>query len=346
MAKNVVLLFDGTWNKPAEPKADGAYDGAESNICRLLRAVEDQPGQVAWYDEGVGTGRFERLRGGLFGYGLSENVRQGYAKLAELWEPGDPIFVFGFSRGAHTARSMVGMVRKCGLVPREGLGSKALDRLYDFYRRDDVKPGDAEAVRFRAERGAREPRMRCLGVFDTVGALGIPIGAFNWFNQRYEFHDTELSGIVENAFQALAVDEWRKPYRATLWDPKEKPGQTVEQCWFVGAHSDIGGGYRDGRLAQITLHWMAMKAAECGLKLDFGALPPLDGREHLDAAPHDSWKEFLSGLFALVSPRYLRPLLRTGYGRETIHPTVLEKIARSPRYRPENDGLKERWPSG
>jgi hypothetical protein len=240
------------------------------------------------------------------------------------------------------------MVRKCGLAPRErikrgaAIDERALAELYEFYRRKDVKPGDAEAVRFRAERGAREPTIRCLGVWDTVGALGVPIGAFNWFNQRYEFHDTELSRIVENAFHALAVDEWRKPYRPTLWDPKEKPSQNVEQCWFVGAHADVGGGYEDARLARVTLHWMAAKAAACGLAIDPAALPPLDGTEHVAAEPHDSWGAFLKGVYSLVSPKYYRPLLRATFGRETIHPTVLDRIAQRP-YRPENDGLKERW---
>ena len=158
------------------------------------------------------------------------------------------MFVFGFSCGAYTARSLVGMIRNCGLLPAGGSGdgpdSLAMLEAYELYRARDEGPDSEAAMAFRATRKSPLINIKCLGVWDTVGALGIPIESFEAFNkQAFEFHDVQLSGLVENAFHAVAVDENREPYKVTLWAPNERPRQVLEQRWFIGAHADVGGGY-------------------------------------------------------------------------------------------------------
>ena len=112
-------------------------------------------------------------------------------------------------------------------------------------------------MNFRATRQSPLIKIKFVGVWDTVGALGIPLESFGEFNKEaFEFHDTELSDIVENGIHAIAVDENREPYKVTLWTPKEKLKQTIEQRWFIGAHADVGGGYPSRALSDVTLRWM------------------------------------------------------------------------------------------
>src|SRR5207253_2581023 len=155
-----------------------------------------------------------------------------------------------------------------------------------------------------------------------VGAMGIPVESFGEFNkEQFEFHDTELSGIVKNAFHAVAVDEHRQPYAATLWDPKKKPDQTVEQRWFIGAHANIGGGYKDRQLSDMTLNWMQLKAQACGLELDPAAIPTVNEKNWAGTIA-DSFREFLSGLFHLFHRPYYRPIGRAEFGNEVVDDCV------------------------
>ena len=279
--KRLVLSFDGTWNTP---DGNGDEDGnTNTNVRRLHEAVLPRDGggtvQEAWYDRGVGTEWYNRLAGGVAGVGLSRNIRQGYRHLAEHYEDGDEIYVFGFSRGAYTARSLVGLIRNCGILkePDDMLVHEA----YLIYRTRDDGADSEQAKAFRREFARPgNVEIKCLGVWDTVGALGIPVQSFGFFNRHfYEFHDTKLSSTVKNAFQALAIDEHRQEYEATLWSPSERPDQRIEQAWFPGAHSNIGGGYPDDVLADVTLAWMFERARSCGLALDPQAKPVL-GEQH------------------------------------------------------------------
>ncbi|MBI3129692.1 MAG: DUF2235 domain-containing protein [Candidatus Tectomicrobia bacterium] len=335
MAKRLVVCFDGTWNTPDE---DGDIDGNTStNVHKFYEAVlpRDAGGteQVKRYDEGVGTKWYEKVRGGAFGVGLSENIQEGYRFLVDRYEEGDEVFILGFSRGGYTARSLVGMIRNAGLLKpaHKDLTSEA----YSLYRTRDGSADTENAVFFRRE-FSREIRIHFLGVWDTVGALGIPLQSFEWFNRGfYQFHDTELSGIVANAYHAVAIDEHRENYTATLWDPKEKPNQTVEQVWFVGAHANVGGGYPDCGLSDVTLDWMMKKTSGCGLALD-PAKAPRPAPDVAGLAVRDSYKEFLGGLYGLVSPRRYRTIGHTLYGAESLDTTVFERLSRDPDYRPKN----------
>lgn len=334
--KRLVVSFDGTWNTPEEDRADGS--GANTNVRRLHEAVlpRDAGGaeQATWYDRGVGTDWYNRLSGGITGVGLSRNIREGYQHLAEHYEDGDQIFLFGFSRGAYTARSLVGLIRNCGILktPDRDLVQEA----YQIYRTRDEGADSEQARAFRrAFAHERSPEITCLGVWDTVGALGIPVQSFDFFNRRfYEFHDTKLSSIVKNALQALALDEHRREYEATLWSPSERPDQRVEQAWFPGAHSNVGGGYPDDLLADVTLVWMMDRVASCGLALDPQSKPVI-GDPHWSQELRDSFAEFLRGIYRFFNARYYRPIGTTQYGCEWLDKAAIERFRRL-EYRPRN----------
>lgn len=271
--KRLVVCCDGTWNRPDQVQGELV---APTNVTKLALglAAEDEWGnpQLLHYERGVGTGRWERIRGGAFGLGLSRNVRSCYRFLAANYEPGDELYLFGFSRGAFTARSLAGLIRNSGILERRHL--ERIDDAYALYRarRPEAHPRRIEARIFRRMYSHDECTIRMLGVWDTVGALGIPARGWHllpWLNRRWEFHDTELSSRVRAAYQALAIDERRGPFEPTLWRRQEEAGeQTLEQVWFAGAHSDVGGGYPEPELAEIALLWMVDRARACGLEFD------------------------------------------------------------------------------
>jgi uncharacterized protein (DUF2235 family) len=305
MAKKLVVCCDGTWNTPRD----------ETNVTRTYRFLRSRLGNpqenkqaregvttcagrakdgsetLLFYDRGVGTNWFQRLSGGALGVGLSENVRDAYHFLAQEFAPGAEIYVFGFSRGAYTARSLCGFIKAAGLLERPSEGE--VWRAYlDYYATESrtlaqpqgwslravgdwlrKKVGDWVGANLRDFPRHQGVKIRFIGVYDTVGALGVPLPEAAKVNQRIVgFHDTNLSDLVEHAVQALAVDEQRGPYAPTLWtlEPGQSlgPGQTVLQVWFPGVHSDIGGGYRDKGIGDITLDFVMRQAALHGLTLD------------------------------------------------------------------------------
>jgi uncharacterized protein (DUF2235 family) len=335
--KRIVLCFDGTWDQPGN-SAVPAGARVESNVPRFAESIlsmgKNGVRQDVWYNEGVGTAWWNHLTGGAFGSGLDYHIIKGYEHLAQTYEDGDEVYIVGFSRGAYTARSLVGMVRNCGLL-RSNFPPELSWLAYGIYRTRDDGPDSAAARAFRST-FSREIPIQFLGVWDTVGALGIPFEFADKLNLLlYQFHDTELSGIVRNAYQAMALDEHRKSYDVSLWNPKVKPNQTIEQRWFLGAHGDVGGGEPDRRLSDITLRWMQDHAAALGLGL---ALTPVNGKNYL-APPTDSYARFLDGFLAEVQPPYFRRVLGTEFGHEVIDPTIDLRRASDPMYRPPNPGL-------
>jgi uncharacterized protein (DUF2235 family) len=280
--KRIVVCCDGTWNRPDAK--------SPTNVVKLANAVADSDGptqQRVLYHAGVGTGRFDRIRGGGFGWGLSRNVRDCYRFVVRSFEPGDQLFLFGFSRGAYTARSTVGLIRNAGILRRENLDR--VDEAYQLYRGrgDDRHPNGAESTRFRARYSHDEIAVRFVGVWDTVGALGIPGVPKFLCGRLWAFHDTELSSKVERAYQALAIDERRRPFVPSLWHRKRGDDNVLEQVWFAGVHSDVGGGYPDCALADVALWWMADKARAAGLALEADKLVV---RPKIDGELHDSFK--------------------------------------------------------
>ncbi len=330
MGKRIVVCCDGTWQR---------LDGERpTNVVRLAKAVlpadaEGRP-QVVILIDGVGTGRgttrlaraTDRLFGGLTGLGLEDTLAEAYRQLVFAYRPGDEIHVFGYSRGAYTARSLVGMIRNCGILARchadrvaealalyrsgaeadEPDGERSL--AFRAAHAPDVLTGtDERAWRERAHPGrdwsAAQPlRIRFLGVWDTVGALGVPE---RWtlaglVNRRHRFHDTCLSRRVEAARHAVAIDERRSTFEPALWDNVDELNGGARdgpyrQAWFPGVHSAVGGGGHDRALASHALLWVVQGAESQGLAFDAEALAEVaaeaDALGPLEPSPR-------SGLFA------------------------------------------------
>jgi uncharacterized protein (DUF2235 family) len=309
MAKRLVVCCDGTWNRPDQLDEGMA---APTNVSKLALAVAREDGggtaQLLHYQAGVGTRRLERFRGGAFGLGLSRNVRECYRFLVECYEPGDELFFFGFSRGAFTARSTVGLVRNSGILrSRHAARIKDAYRLYRS-RAPSAHPRESEARIFRRMYSHPDPDIHFVGVWDTVGSLGIPVDGVRLplVARLWSFHDTELSSHVRFAYHAVAIDERRGPFKPTLWQQQSGvEDQRLEQLWFAGVHSDVGGGYREPALSEVPLLWMAERAQECGLAFEPDAFESL--RPDALGQVHESLKGFY-----LVFPRHRRPLQADG----------------------------------
>jgi len=306
--KRIAIFCDGTWNRHDAPHP--------TNVVRLHAAAqartlgEDGVRQLSFYLHGVGAEeggnrvmRFiDHYAGGAFGAGLDERILRAYRFLIRNYQPGDQVFIFGFSRGAYTARSLVGLIRNCGVMETED--PVLLDLAMTTYRsrRDDDAPFEARVRRLRewlsphvatdAEDRAARPdpgactliRIAYLGIFDTVGALGVP-GVFKGlarvFNGKYQFHDTRLSAIVAAARHAISIDDRRATYPPTLWAEDsidwlnrntDLPGTPYQQLWFPGVHSTVGGGNSMLGIANATALWIAEGAAAQGLAFDPAAL--------------------------------------------------------------------------
>ncbi|UAW99454.1 DUF2235 domain-containing protein [Halopseudomonas nanhaiensis] len=257
--RRLILCLDGTWN--SNDKSD-----AITNVVKLMRLIPcigaDGISQIVYYDRGVGTGPGDRITGGFSGKGLDEKIIDAYRFLGNNYHPGDEIYLFGFSRGAYTARSLAGLIDIAGVIHPSCLGEQ-LDELQTIRRSNQTAQHKRAAIAAISGLRRHEPApIKCIGVWDTVGSLGIP---GDWarhksFASRWYFHDVHLGQHVDVALHALAIDEKRPAFPPTLWekpiDQPLPPGQVVEQVWFPGVHSNIGGSYADSRLSDITLDWM------------------------------------------------------------------------------------------
>ena len=362
MAKKIVLCFDGTWNDP----------GANTNVIKMYRSIrgEDKsPGRVGvlvpppdgptikWYDEGVGTKRGNKIRGGLTGRGLSQNILEGYKFLVDNYEDGDQIYLFGFSRGAYTARSLAGLIRNIGILHKgnaqeaEIEDNAVLMNGFWIYQRRDADADTEEAKFFRRNYSIDNVEIQFLGVWDTVGAMGIPLSSLDRVDRQYEFHDTALSRRVKNAYHALSMDETRPEFMPTLWTSKPKDGQRVEQVWFAGVHSEVGGGKRPS-LTDIPLRWMQEKARVNGLEFDPTQIACIHKEHYIRAqvsnhfAPpwrNAGWNPLGWNYYSLAARvRGIRPHVRPigGTQVECVHNLVLQKInAPNSSYAPANHGL-------
>ena len=331
--KRLILCCDGTWNS-----ADQVKNGTPcpTNVVKLAYRIakRDAAGmpQIVHYDQGVGTGNsLDRLTGGAFGEGLEDNIYRAYRFLIANYEPGDEIWLFGFSRGAFTARSVAGVIRKCGILSRSAV--QHYIKAVELYKLSDVHPDDPTAVEFRrlfSCCGNDSIKIRFIGVWDTVGALGIPLRGLRWVSRRdYTFHDTALSGTVELAYHALALDEHREPFRPSLWMEKRKPNQTIEQVWFPGVHSDIGGGYAESALSDITLDWMMNRARDAGLELDAEAM----AAHPLSPDPAGVIHHSKTGFYKFT--RGIDRAIDTG-GTQSVHASAIARWDNDPSYCPNN----------
>jgi uncharacterized protein (DUF2235 family) len=280
MPKNIVICTDGTW--------DGATE--DTNVVKLSRMLLRTSQQVVFYDDGVGVDGtpLEKLAGGAFGEGIFQKVKNGYSQIAQVYDQGDNLFLFGFSRGAYTARSIAGMIACCGL-PTGGFDDNLVETAFNAYRNPDQR---AAILATLGRYNLYDAKITMVGVWDTVGALGIP-ALFGGVEVDYEFLSTSLHPDVLNAYHAMAIDERREEFPATLWQAPVPPvqDQTLVQVYFAGVHSDVGGGYPETQLSDITYGWMAAKAEALGALFNDAALSPYEsiGPVYALGMKHESW---------------------------------------------------------
>jgi len=340
MPKRLVLCCDGTWNTP-DQESDGRP--CRTNVAKLAVALADTGAdgleQRVFYLRGVGTNRWDRIRGGAFGYGLSATVKEAYRLIVEHFDPGDELFLFGFSRGAFTARSTAGFLRNAGILRREHIDR--IEEAYALYRDRATHPRTTESQLFRRS-FAHEARIRFIGVWDTVGSLGIPVSGvpvIDKFNRRWQFHDTELSTWVDGAFQALGIDEQRRPFEPTLWQQKsDAVAQRLEQVWFAGVHGDVGGGYPDTGLSDIPLLWMVERAKEFGLAFGADSLVATSTGSTLQAVvvqpdPMGQLHDSREALYKVLPP-YHRPIGARDPANEYVGSSAIARLEGDPGYRP------------
>ena len=281
--KRLLVTCDGTWLNSDNGLLNGQI-AQPSNVSRIGWAIKetsrDGIPQVVHYQAGIGSqgSKLSREIAGAVGMGLRENVRESYSFVAINWRQGDEIFLLGFSRGAYTARSVGGLITEIGLLTRQGLPYFG-EIFEDFQHKNDPNyvskfpnepfPGKPafgrQYVQELSKRGLSQlgVPIKAIGVWDTVGSLGVPripflttLGLQSKSVREYSFYDTSLSENVENAFQALALDEHRSPFSPALWELRDNATTNMKQVWFPGVHSNVGGGYDDQEVSDITLAWM------------------------------------------------------------------------------------------
>ncbi|MBN9085189.1 MAG: DUF2235 domain-containing protein [Rhizobiales bacterium] len=352
--KRLVIYLDGTWNSV----------NSNTNVWRMRaltasKSLDGRP-QLIYYEIGVNG-----FLGGVFGQGLTENIRLAYEWLIENYSEGDEIYIFGFSRGAFTARSLAGLISIVGILKA---GSPiSITELFDRYKRSDEESIWKLKEDEDAGKGAnttmqekwllkysQPAKVKVVGVWDTVGSIGIKSFNIDGFSRStFSYLQTGLRIHIENGYHALSIDEHRSDFEPTLWsvrrprDPNAvvahpRTIESVEQRWFVGAHANVGGGYEADLLAQAPLRWMIKNAQRHGLT--FRSEVDLDG-DALHAGIADSYKEFGGGVYSLIYPRLFRTIGSAPEVREdgshtnvneTVDKTVFERWRADPTYRPQN----------
>ncbi len=379
--KQLVLLLDGTWDNTNTSDKDtniarirtlldralsqagsgtnpvGA-PGMAGHLWKPRRFADNGEECLVYYQPGLGstTAAINReLQSGAFGEGIGSKIREGYRFLSENYVPGDKICIFGFSRGAFAARSLAGYISAVGLLRPEQCTPELEARTWAFYRQ---KPAD----RYSGDRLALaqyvwppdEFAIELLAVFDTVGALGIPLVAFSRANAaKYGFHDVELNRVAKVNLQALAIDEHREAYSATTWrrTPFLQFNGKVEQVWFAGAHADVGGSMIvEATRAQqpyvglddISLDWM-LKRIRLHLPwfpINPGLGPHLSGTRDILGPQHEMrkfpWTLLPTTYRAIanvaVPHSWLHYSQASGYDRhaemlhESVHQSVIERL--------------------
>lgn len=328
MPKNIVIFSDGTGQEGGE--------GNNTNVYKLFNMIDDRSSeQVAFYDPGLGTG-WRKLTGGVAGAGMSTNILQCYEFIFEHFESGDKIFFMGFSRGAATVRSLSSFIHYFGILPKSR--PELIERAYKIYKIDDADERKTKAKDFVERHHNMWTRISFLGCYDTVAALGAPFKTMSAIlnsipGLQHKFHNFSLSESVENAYQALAIDDERKTFHPILWDAQIKDYQTIRQVWFAGMHTDVGGGYKEQSLSDIPLAWMTKKAVSHGLLLYPQHKVAI--AENANGHMHDARGSAITKLFRREARSW--PSGRTD--KPVIHESVLERKKNqanddNPPYRP------------
>lgn len=329
MGERLVICADGTWNRPEED----LQKDVPTNVLRMARAISPLTAggwpQHVFYDWGIGS-YHNAVIGGVTGQGIHKNIMDAYRYIVQNYEPETELYFFGFSRGAYTVRSLCGLINNCGILKRPD--ARLIQKAFDHYKKSgkDYAPSGAESLAFRRAHSHPSREIRFVGVWDTVGALGVPFSLLGLFDRKDEFYDTKLGSNVRIARHALAIDERREDFEPTLWQPTQ--GLNLKQVWFSGSHTDIGGGYpadEAGLLASdIALDWMVSEARTAGLEIEPHL--PATAKPNPRAKLHNSRRH----IFRFSKP-LIRPLEVEGIATD-IHPSVAERWRLDPDYRPLN----------
>lgn len=321
--KRIVICADGTWNI-RDQLDEKTKKRRPTNVTKLARAVQPRDAvgvdQIVIYHDGVGTEKgMDKLTGGAFGHGIEDNIRELYRSILYNYAPGDELYLFGFSRGAFTVRTLAGFLWLVGLLEKDD--DYYVPELYGCYE-SRQGPGTLQWQRANHNvRGTRAcPPIKMIGVWDTVGALGAPGALGQLFNKgKYQYHDIGLNPDIEHAYHALAIDERRKAFAANLWTIPPGWTGTLEQVWFPGVHSNVGGGYAPDGLANAALQWMVGKAEALGLAFDRNYLSFFEA--HSDSYLADSMK----GIYHALGT-FERPVGQTPGANEAVHRSVIERL--------------------
>jgi len=320
--KRLVVCCDGTWQT-----LETDYP---TNVVKIAQAIkpiaDDGTLQILFYDAGIGTGPWQKVSGGAFGRGIDEKILNAYRFLCfNYCGVDDEIYLFGFSRGAYTVRSLAGMISYCGLLPRSAM--RDTQGAYELYRDRDIEgKEDIRVKRFREEHQSEEVKISLLACWDTVGALGIPdliefpkplsfldISSRN--RRRYQFHNTTVSQDVQHAIHAMAIDEHRKVFNVTPMRPNSAAlDQKLKQLWFPGEHGCVGGGTQGHRgLSDGTLRWMIDEIKDWNLGLEFQ-------EDRVQYSGKDEPKKY--GIY----PDPYTPFLKGGFSKFGFNGRFLRKI--------------------
>ncbi len=335
--KNIILLSDGTGNTNIKDRG--------TNVFKLYEAIDfhsTEPEQVAFYDDGVGTQEFKPLKlvGGAFGWGLSRNVRKLYRDLVEAYEEDAEIYLFGFSRGAFTVRSLAGFIAKQGILKYENYQTdeelnNAVWQHYEAYRGQcqaylerPIAPLRKKFIKAQ-EVHAKAPIIKFIGVWDTVDAVGLPFDeATNFLNNyifRFKFPDLNLNEYVVKACHALSIDDERQSFHPLLWNNDAKNPDRIEQVWFSGVHANVGGGYPQQGLSMVTLDWMMKKATAAGIRFIATDLTLAHDKEYAFDKLYDSRSGL--GSYYRYKPRNIAELCKKCNITPIIHESAIQRIA-------------------
>jgi uncharacterized protein (DUF2235 family) len=327
MGKNIVVFSDGTGQEGGT--------GNNSNVYKLYNMVLDRsPKQIAFYDRGLGTG-WRKITGKGAGMGISKNISECYEFIFENYEAGDKIYLFGFSRGATTVRSLSGFIHLFGILPRAR--SELIAKAYKIYKKSNPEKRESAAKAFVEQHHTMWCTIKFLGVWDTVAALGVPIKSIDIVMDKipffkHSFHDLSLSRSVENACHALAIDDERLSFHPILWDTKIAKKQTMKQVWFCGMHTDVGGGYSEWNLSDVTLKWMCKMAKQNGLLIY--PKHKVKVSSNADGKMHDSRGKGLAKFYR----KKVRSWCIKTHGQPCIHSSVLRRTLN--RYNKKNPPYK------
>ena len=343
--KNIVLCSDGTGQSGR--KSQG------TNVWKIRMAVNrhdhdygaepSRPQQIVFYDAGVGTSALsvKKLLGSAFGYGLADNMRELYTSLARSYKKGDKIYIFGFSRGAFTARSLAGMISELGVIHGDCDDKDLGDLVKAGYKAYRSSPRGHPIEKFHkaCEKCGVEidktAKVHFVGVWDTVAAYGMPIAelrdAMYWVIKKiWRPHEDQLTDKMEHAFHALAIDEDRHSFTPTMYDVnnngqgKKTTNVDVDQVWFAGAHSNVGGGYPRQGLSDEALEWMMTRAEQHGLRFTNGARAEVRRERDANSTIYDQRSG--PGVIWRYRPRDVAGLCRDAGCTPQIHVSAMGRI--------------------